>query len=132
MKAKSADKPSAPFEISNESLQAMSTAIHQATERSQAAIETGLRTWEAEMGRYFDELTQHGRATMDALGKCQGPMDILAVEQQWLRARAQAYLDSGMRFAQAFAELAKTAETAPKPEAKPSAAEKPAPAPPAA
>jgi uncharacterized protein HemX len=108
MKAKSTDKPAAPFEIPSDSLQTLSNAINQATERSQAMIETSLRTWETEMGRYFDEFSAHGRATMEALGKCQGPMDVLAVEQQWLRARAQAYLDSGMRFAKAFAEVARS------------------------
>jgi hypothetical protein len=33
----------------------------------------------------------------------------LAIEQEWLKSRAQAYLDSGMRFAKAFAEVANTA-----------------------
>jgi predicted phage gp36 major capsid-like protein len=102
------DKPAAPFEMSAESFQKLSSAINQAAERGQAAIETGLRTWEAEMGHYFEELQTHGRATLEALGKCKGPMDVLAVEQEWLKARSQAYLDSGMRFAKAFAEIART------------------------
>jgi hypothetical protein len=101
-------KSASPFEVSNESLEALNAAVNQAAERSQAFMETGLRTWEREVARYFDELSEHGRATIEALGKCQTPMDVLTVEQQWLRSRAQSYLDTGMRFAQAFAEAAKT------------------------
>ena len=107
------EKPTSPFEVSSESFEKLSAAINQAAERGQAAIETGLRTWESELGRYFDELQTHGRTTMEALAKCKGPMDVLAVEQTWLKARAQAYLDSGMRFAKAFAEIARSAPAEP-------------------
>jgi hypothetical protein len=100
-------KFASPFEMSNESLEALNAAVTQAAERGQAFMESSFRTWEREISRYFDELNSHGRSTLEALGKCQTPMDVLAVEQQWLRSRAQSYLDSGMRFAQAFAEVAK-------------------------
>jgi hypothetical protein len=134
MTAKSSNKPAvAPFDVSAEGLQKFGEAIGQAAERSQAVIETGLRTWETELGHYFDDLQTHGRATMEALGKCQGPMDVLAVEQQWLKARAQAYLDSGMRFAKAFADISRSIPAQPPTSAKKAEAApaKPASSPPA-
>ncbi len=102
-----AQAQNAPLEIGDESLKQLSAAMNQAAERSQAAIQTGLRTWESEIGRYFEEFGAHSRETLDALGRCEGPMDVLNVEQQWLQKRAQAYLESGMRFARAFADVAR-------------------------
>jgi hypothetical protein len=108
MKTKPTTKTAAPFEISNESLEALGDAFGKTAERSQTLVETSLRTWQAEVGHYFEDFTTQGHATLEALSKCQGPMDVLAVEQNWLKDRAQAYLESGMRFAKAFAEVAQS------------------------
>jgi hypothetical protein len=98
-----------PLEISSESFEQLADAISQAAERGQALVETGMRNWEAEVERYYQDFSTHSRETLDALGKCKGPMDLLSVEQQWLKVRAQAYFDSSLRFARAFAETARTA-----------------------
>jgi hypothetical protein len=102
---KAAAKPDAP--VADAALDAVNAAMIAAAQRSQALLETGLKTWQDEVGRCFDEASEQGRVTLEALTRCAGPMDVLAVEQQWLQARAQAYLDSGLRLAKAFAEVAK-------------------------
>jgi hypothetical protein len=71
-----------------------------------AFVEDGLRSWEGEARRYFDEIIEHSRATLEALARCENPTDVLAVEQAWVRARSEVYLDSGLRFATAFASVA--------------------------
>jgi uncharacterized protein YukE len=108
MKAKSETRPPLPYEISSESLERLAEAINQAAERGQVMVETSLKSWEAEVERYYQDFSAHSRETLDALGKCKGPMDVLSVEQQWLKARTQAYFDSSLRFARAFAETART------------------------
>jgi hypothetical protein len=80
-------------------------AMTQAIRRNQT-IEKSVKTWEAAVDRYFTDFLADSESTLKALAKCRGPVDVLAVEQQWLRARAQAYLDSGLRFAKAFSEVA--------------------------
>lgn len=108
MKTKVTGKMASPFEVSSEGLEKFSDAISQAAERSQAMIASGLKNWESEVGRYYEEFSAHSRETLDALGKCKAPIDVLHVEQKWLQARAQAYFESGKRFAEAFADVART------------------------
>lgn len=109
MKTRNDAKASMPFEVSSETFERFSEAISRAAERNQAIVETGLKNWEAEVERYYQEFSAHSRDTLDALGRCKGPMDVLSIEQQWLNARAKAYFDSGMRFAKVFADIAQTA-----------------------
>jgi hypothetical protein len=108
VKAKSEARPQLPFEISSESFEQFAETMSQAAERGQALVESGMKNWEAEVERYYQDFSAHSRETLDALGKCKGPMDVLGVEQQWLKARAQAYFDSSLRFARALAESART------------------------
>jgi hypothetical protein len=51
--------------------------------------------------------------TIDKLKVCQTPFDVLKVEQEWWSARSRAYLESGVRFAQAFSDSAKRTNQAP-------------------
>jgi hypothetical protein len=106
--AKSETRPQLPFEISSESFEQFAETLSQAAERGQALVETGMKNWEAEVERYYQDFSTHSRDTLEALGKCKGPMDVLSVEQQWLKVRAQAYFDTSLRFARAFAESAST------------------------
>ncbi|HUZ12890.1 MAG TPA: hypothetical protein VMU93_08590 [Caulobacteraceae bacterium] len=87
---------------------AMGAMVRDANQRGQVILETGLRTWETEAGRYFDEAAAQCRATVEALARCASPSDVLAVEHAWLKARGEAYLDSGLRFAEAFACVAQS------------------------
>ena len=107
MRAKSDSKIQMPFEVSSETLEKFSQTFANAAVRGQSMIENGLKNWESEVERYYEEFSTHSRHALDALGKCKGPLDVLHVEQEWLKARSQAYLDSGMRFAKAFAEIAR-------------------------
>jgi len=108
MNTKHNGKLASPFDASSEGLETFSDAIGQAAERGQTMIKSGMKNWESEVGRYFEEFSAHSRETLDALGKCKAPMDVFDVEQKWLQARAQAYLESGKRYAQAFADVART------------------------
>lgn len=108
MKAKTAETVTGPFELATDSLETLGANMTEATKRGEAMLETSLKTWQSEVGRYFEEYLAASEATFKALAVCKVPMDVLTVEQQWLKRRAQAYLDSGLRFAQAFADVAKT------------------------
>jgi hypothetical protein len=111
-----------PFAISDQTIESAASAIGKATERSQAIVASGFKTLETETSRYFEELSQHGREALEALAKCEGPMDVLAAEQKWLTARAQAHFDRATRVAEAFAEAARMAADEP-PQGRPGHAE---------
>jgi hypothetical protein len=72
-----------------------------------SALSNGLRIWERETSRFLEELIQQDRRTLDQLCECKSPLDVLAVEQDWVRARSRAYLESGLRFAEAFAAISR-------------------------
>jgi hypothetical protein len=104
-----------PVAISDQAIESATSAIGKATERSQAMVASGFKTLETETSRYFEELSQHGREALEALARCEGPMDVLAAEQKWFTARAQAHLDLARRMAEAFADAAKMAAYEPAP-----------------
>jgi hypothetical protein len=108
MEGDKATAAATPF-ATDQSIESAASAIGKATERSQAIVASGFRTLETETSRYFEELSQHGREALEALAKCEGPMDVLAAEQKWLTARAQAHFDRATRVAEAFAEAARMA-----------------------
>ena len=107
MKTKMGASPTTPFEVSSEALEKFGQVFADAAARGQSMIESGLKNWETEVERYYDEVSAQSQKTFEALGKCNGPLEVLSVEQEWLKARAQAYYESGMRFAKAFAEIAR-------------------------
>jgi hypothetical protein len=72
-----------------------------------SAFSAGLRIWEEETSRFLDELIRQDRRTLDRLCECKSPLDVLSVEQDWVRARSRAYLESGLRFAEAFAAISR-------------------------
>jgi hypothetical protein len=100
-------KSETPYQNSTDSFAAVGALVDDVAERGQDLVETGLRAWESQAGRYFEEIAAHSRATLQALAKCRSPLDVLAVEQAWLKTRGEVYLDSGLRFAEAFACVAR-------------------------
>jgi hypothetical protein len=88
-------------------LEPMTKTMSEAAERGHAFMEQSLRTLEAEVNRFFEDYQAHSRATLEAVRGCTSPIDLLVVEQQWVKNRTQSYIDSGLRFAQAFAGIAK-------------------------
>ena len=109
MEGDKATAAATPFAISDEAIDSATTAFGKASERSRAMMASSFRTLETETSRYFEELSNHGREALEALAKCEGPMDVLAAEQKWLTARVQAHLDLARRMAEAFADSAKIA-----------------------
>jgi hypothetical protein len=85
----------------------VATVFSEAAERGEAVFNTGLRVWEDEAERYLEELAAQGRETFGQLCGCKTPLDVLSVEQDWLRARSRFYLESSLRFADAFAAVAR-------------------------
>jgi hypothetical protein len=94
-----------------EGVDAVATVFSEAAERGGAVFNAGLRVWEGEAARYVDELAAQGRTTLGQLCECKTPLDVLSVEQDWLRARSRFYLESGLRFADAFAAVARESDT---------------------
>ncbi|HWA60669.1 MAG TPA: hypothetical protein VG939_04805 [Caulobacteraceae bacterium] len=103
----------APFAMSTQSFEAMSDAIATAAERTRGLVETGLATWGQEAERFVEEMAQQARLTLDDLANCKTPLEVMAVEQDWLQARAKAYMDASVRFAHAFADAAKAPDQKP-------------------
>jgi len=95
---------------SGEGLDAVASVFSEAAERGGEVFNVGLRVWETEATRYVEELTTQGRKTLGQLCECKTPFDVLSVEQDWVRARSQFYLESGLRFADAFAAVARGAD----------------------
>jgi hypothetical protein len=89
---------------------AVATVFSDAAERGGAVFNAGLRLWEDETTRYVEALTAQGRKTLGQLCECRTPLDVLSVEQDWVRARSRFYLESGLRFADALAAAAREAE----------------------
>jgi hypothetical protein len=83
------------------------TAMSEAAERGQAALQTALNTWSQEAETFYGQMASQGSAALAQLQACKSPLEVLNVEQAWLAARSKAYLDSGLRFAQAFAQVAR-------------------------
>jgi hypothetical protein len=72
-----------------------------------SALASGLRIWEEETARFLEELIRQDRRTLEQLCECRSPLDVLSVEQDWVRARSRAYFESGLRFAEAFAAVSR-------------------------
>lgn len=106
MKAKANSSPITPNLFQPENLEAITSAITEAAERGRATVEANFKTWQDESSRFVEQMTAHGEAALKQLQACQSPLDVLAVEQSWLQARTQAYMDSGLRFAKVFASFA--------------------------
>ena len=113
-------RPEAPPRMAGEGLDMVASAFSEAAGRSSAVFNAGLRLWEAETARFVEELAAQSQMTFGRLCECKTPLDVLSVEQEWLRARSRFYLESGLRFADAFAAVAREtgdegAEAAPAP-----------------
>jgi hypothetical protein len=84
----------------------LNTMISEAADRGRVTMEASLTAWTEETQRFYDELALQGKVAIEQLKKCQSPIEILNVEQAWVAARSKAYLESGLRFAQAFTAIA--------------------------
>ena len=88
----------------------VATVFSEAAERGGAVFNAGLRLWQDEATRYVEELAAQGQKTLGRLSDCRTPLDVLSVEQDWVRARSRFYLESSLRFADAFAAVAREAD----------------------
>ena len=107
-----------------EGLDTVASVFSEAAEQGGAVFNAGLRIWEDEATRYVEELTAQGQKTLDRLCDCKTPLDVLSIEQDWMRARSRFYLESGVRFADAFADAAREVDGS-APETKARSAAKP-------
>lgn len=74
-------------------------------ERDCAWADASFTNWSGEIQRYYGELTSQAMNTFEQLRSCRTPFDVLMVEREWWAARSKAYLESGVRLAQTFAEI---------------------------
>ena len=79
-------------------------------DRSNAVFNAGLRYWQTESLRFFEDAAVHGQAAFGRLCNSRTPLDLFAVEQEWLRARTRAALDSGVRLVDALGAAAEGAK----------------------
>ncbi|MFI4976496.1 MAG: hypothetical protein ACHP84_18325 [Caulobacterales bacterium] len=86
----------------------ISHAVTDAAERSREMVEASLENWNRESQRFYEEFAAQGAEAMEQLKNCKSPLDVLSVEQAWIAARSKAYMDSGLRFAKTFAEMAES------------------------
>ena len=101
----------APF-ASPDNLEAMNAAMSQAAEREVMVMEAGLSEWAKEAQRFYDEMSAQSALVLEQLRGCKSPLDVLSVEQAWMAARSKSYLDTGLRFAHAFATVAQDLKVA--------------------
>jgi len=90
----------------SEAVEGFNAVFSETAGRGREMMEAGLEAWTQEAQRFYGELSVQGRTALEQLKACQSPVDVLNVEQAWLAARSKAYLESGLRFAQAFAAVA--------------------------
>jgi hypothetical protein len=83
-------------------------ALGAIAERGRSFYETAFRTWGEESHAFFETMARDGAAAFEQMQKCKSPMDALKVEQAWLTARSQAYMDAGRRLMDAGAKTAAT------------------------
>jgi hypothetical protein len=89
-----------------EILNGVNTAFSQAADRGLVAMGAAYEQWATESRRLYDEMSAQGSEALEQLKTCKSPMDVLSVEQAWFAARSKTFMESGMRFAQAFTTLA--------------------------
>jgi hypothetical protein len=90
----------------SEAVESFNAVVSESAGRSREILEAGLEAWTHETQRFYEEMSLQGRAAFEQLKACQSPVDVLSVEQAWLAARSKAYMESSLRFAQAFAAVA--------------------------
>lgn len=112
MTAKSNPAPAqTPAEGAASAFDLAGVAMSEAAERGQTALQAALKTWGQEAESFYAEMARQGAEALAQLQACKSPLEVLSVEQAWLTARSKAYLDSGLRLAQAFGDVARlTAE----------------------
>jgi hypothetical protein len=93
-------------DMATEAMDGVNAMFTEAAGRGREAMEASLAAWTEEAQRFYDELALQGQVALDQLRRCQSPLEVLNVEQAWVAARSKAYLESGLRFAQAFAAIA--------------------------
>jgi len=91
------------FAFPIESIEATATALSEASDRGAALVARQMRDWQEESRRFGDEFSTQAKTALDKLAACRSPADVLAVEQAYMSARAQSYMDSALRWAHTFA-----------------------------
>ena len=114
-KTKSGDNGEFTGFANADALNSFNSIITATTERGRAMMEAGLQTWTQEAQRFYDELALQGQAALEQLKTCKSPIDLFGVEQAWMAARSKAYMESGKRFAEAFAAVSEGRKPAPPP-----------------
>ena len=92
--------------VASNAIESFNSVMDETAERGREMLEAGLEAWTQEAQRFYDEMSIQGQTAIERLKACQSPVEVLSVEQAWLAARSKAYIESSLRFAQAFAAVA--------------------------
>ena len=81
-----------------------------------ATLNAGLRFAQTEAVRLVEEATADNQAIFARLWGSKSPLDVLAAEQEWMRARSRSVLGAGVRFVDAVAAASRVAKAEDRPE----------------
>ena len=91
-----------PFEASD----AVATAFESVAAKGRDVLTTSFDTWTQESRSFLEGMARDGAEALKALQACKSPLEVLAVEQNWLVARSSAYFEVSRRMLQAAAAVA--------------------------
>lgn len=69
-------------------------ALNTLTEQSRHLVDASVRTAAAEAASFLQQRWEDDAKAIRALARCRTPLDLLAVQQTWLSARAEAWMDA--------------------------------------
>lgn len=95
-----------PAAVAGQGMDVIASTVGDMLDRSSAVFNAGLRYWQTESVRFVEDAAMHGQAAFARLCTSKTPLDVLAVEQEWLRARNRSALDAGVRLVDALAAAA--------------------------
>lgn len=76
-----------------------------AAEQTQHLMKASMKTWVEESRAFAEDLARDSSEALQELQTCKSPLDMIVVEQKWLMARTQAYIDAGVRLISGVFEL---------------------------
>lgn len=72
-----------------------------------------MRAWSGEVNAHFQRLSAHNIQALHDLAACRNGLEVVKVEQDWVKARTQAWLSFGMRLSALMARAAAGLQTRP-------------------
>lgn len=81
---------------STEVLGGLTTAFAVASDQTHALYDVWLKTWMQQGQNFLRTLEGDGAVALEGVQDCRSPLDLFKVEQTWLLALSNAYVDAGL------------------------------------